>query len=358
MALQLIIGGGIAGLAAAWEAVRSGAEVVLVEASAEFGGKVRTEQVAGLLIEEGPDSFVAYRPAALQLIDELGMSDELISVGTNRTVHLRSRGQLLPLPAGMGMVLPSRLGPFLSTRILRWPDKLRAALDLVLPRRLGADDVSIGAFLRARLGDGIVRRFADPMLGGIYGAGVDELSLDAVLPILREHEGAYRSLLIASLAQGRRAARSAGGATRGPSSPFRSLRGGMGSLPERLVEALRAGGADLRTGVAVTALRRVGGLTEATLSDGSTLTVDAVVLAGGVRSSADLLADEVPDAAAALRRVPLSGSTVVTLAYPKAAFRESMTSHGWLEADPAPVSGITISSAKWAGRAPEGTVLV
>lgn len=354
----LVVGGGITGLAAAWEAVRGSgapAEVLLVEASDRFGGKVHTERTDGLLIEHGPDSFVAYRPAALQLADELGLSGDVISTSGTRTVHLRARGRLRPLPAGMGMVLPSRLWPFVTTGILSPADKLRAGLDLVLPRRLVAgEDTSIGAFLRARLGGGIVRRFADPMIGGIYGASVDELSLDAVLPSLRSDEAAHRSLMLAAIAQGRKAR--AGG--RGPGSPFRTFAGGLGSLVDALVEQLIAAGADLRLNTRVAKLRPAGERAEAVLDDGSVEAVDAIVLAGGVASSVALLAEPAPGSSSAMSRIPLATSTVVTLAYPAAAFGTPVTSHGWLEADPAPISGITVSSAKWAGRAGADTVLI
>ncbi len=355
----LVVGGGITGLAAAWEAVRGAegrppAQVLLVEASDRLGGKLRTEAVDGLLVEHGPDSFVAYRPAALALADEVGLSGEVIGTSGARVVSLRSRGRLRPLPAGMGMVLPTRIGPFVTTGILSPADKLRAGLDLVVPRRLReGEDVAIGAFLRARLGGGIVRRFADPMIGGIYGASVDELSLDAVLPSLRADEAAHRSLLLAALATGR-AARTG----RGPGSPFRTLRGGMGALVAAVGQRLSEAGADIRLGTSVAQLQPTAAGARVVLDDGSVEEVDGVVLAGGVTSSSALLADPAPAAAAALAGVPLATSVVVTLAYAADAFPGPVDTHGWLEADAAPVSGVTVSSAKWEGRAPQGTVLL
>ena len=339
----LVVGGGITGLAAAWEAVQRGHEVTLVEASDSFGGKVSTEVTDGFTIEHGPDSFVAYRPAALQLAAELGLSGQVQAVNGERTVYLRAGGQLRPLPQGMGMVLPTKLGPFVGTRILSWPDKLRAGLDLVLPRQLGPDDVAIGTFLRSRLGAGIVAKFADPMIGGIYGASVNELSLDAVLPSLRENEARYRSLMLASLSQGRTARAKATGAT-APASPFRSFTGGLASLVTALVAALAEAGVTLATSTRIHSLADVG--------------ADAVILAGGVSSSAQLLRDPVPEAARALDGIALSSSTVVSLAYRTSAFAEPPTHHGWLEAEPAPISGVTVSSAKWPGRAPQGSVLL
>ncbi len=362
----LVVGGGIAGLAAAWEAVsRPGTEVVLVEADDRLGGKLLTESADGFLIEHGPDSFVSYRPAAGQLAREVGLGEELIGTSGSRQVYLRSGDRLRPIPAGMGMVLPTRLLPFATTGILSVAAKLRAGLDLVLPRQLGTNDVAIGAFLRRRLGGGIVTGFADPMVGGIYGASVDELSLDAVLPSLRSDEDAHRSLILASLASGRkaRAARKASGA-RGPGSPFQTLRGGLGSLVDALAAQLRAAGADLRTGVSVLSLVPTTGTVplpsslRATLSDGTVIEADAVVLAGGVHSSAELLAEAVPSAADALAEVPLATSNVINLGYRASAFPAPVTTHGWLEAQDAPISGVTVSSAKWAGRAASDQVLI
>lgn len=360
----LVVGGGITGLAAAWEAGGHDVDVVLAEADAQLGGKIRTEHVDGLLIEHGPDSFVSYRPAVLELIAELGRSEEVIGVGPDRRVDLRIGGRLLPLPDGMGTVLPTRLGPLVSTRALSPSQKGRAALDLVLPRRLDQADAAVGQLIRARLGDGVVRNLAQPLVGGIYGASVDDLSIDAVLPTLRESERRHRSLILASLAQGRAARRAAsaqGG--RGPSSPFRTLSGGLGSLTARLAQELAARGADLRTGVEVVSLRRTESGTEAVLADGRTELVDGVVLAGGARPSARLLGDHAPEAATALSEIPHGSTSVVTLAYPDDAFPAPLRSQGWLEgtpgrAAPAPLSGVTVSSAKWPGRAPQGVTLL
>jgi oxygen-dependent protoporphyrinogen oxidase len=348
----VVVGGGIAGLAAAWEGLQQGAEVVVLEASDRLGGKIRTERVDGRVIEHGPDSFVAYRPAALALIRELGMEDEVISTRGTRKVYLHREGRMHPVPAGMGMVLPTKLWPFVTTGSLTGWDKLRAAFDLVMPRLLGDDDISIGAFVGRRLGRGIVTKFADPMMGGIYGTSVDELSLDAVLPSLRTNEREHRSLMLASLAQGR-SRRTAPGA----GSPFRTLRGGLGDMVERLVAELVRRGADLRTSVAVSALEEHPDGTRIEFENGS-VTADAVVLANGPAEAARLLTGPVPTAAAALAQIPLASTTVVTLAYAATSFAAPVTSHGWLESGPAPVSGVTISSAKWDGRSPDDEVLI
>lgn len=344
----VVIGGGITGLAAAWQGLCDGAEVTVLEGSATLGGKIQTVQREGLLIEQGPDSFVAYRPAGMALIDELGLSDQVIAARGVRQVHLHARGAMRPMPEGMGMVLPTRLWPFVTTRVLGWADKLRAGLDLLLPRQLPEHDVAIGWLIRRRLGGGLVRRFADPLVGGIYGASVDELSLDAVLPSLRENEREHRSLMVASLMAGRAARRRAtAAAPRGASSPFRSLAGGMGQLVAELTERLRDGGVDVRTGATVARLAEEGVI----LDDGTHIPADAVILAGGVASSRELLTEVVPSAAAALDSIPLASTTIVTLAWPTSASDPPLSGHGWLEAQRAPISGATFSSRKWQGRA-------
>ncbi len=376
----VVVGGGITGLAAAYELTRAGVPVLLVEASDRLGGKIRSERVDGFLVEAGPDSFIAYRPAATELARELGLGDAIIRTTDPRRVYIRARGEMIPMPEGMGLVLPTRMAPFVTTRLFTWPQKLRAGIDVLLPRWLGAEDVSIGAFLRHRLGAAMVDRLADPLLGGIYGAPVDELSLFAVVPQLRDYEREHRSLLLASLAQGRAArararaaAAGAGGGSGsahwagsagsggGSGSPFLSLAGGMGSLVDALAAAIRATpGAEIRLGARVTALERSGGRTAVSLADGTRLTPDAVILAGPADASARLLASEVPPAAGAIRSIPHGSTGVVTLGYRAASLAQPIVGHGFLVAGDEPLcfGACTFTSSKWAGRAPDGTILL
>jgi oxygen-dependent protoporphyrinogen oxidase len=356
----VVAGGGITGLAAAWELARAGIAVELYEASERFGGKIRTEHVDGFLLEDGPDSFISYRPAAAALARELGLGGEIIGTTDPRTVHIRTGGRFVPLPDGIGLVLPTRMAPFVTTRLFSPLEKLAMARDLVLPRSPAGEDVSIGWFLRRRLGPALVARLGDPLIGGIYGASVDELSLDAVVPQLRTAEREHRSLLLASLAQGRARARAAAAGSPAPKgSPFLSLRGGMGSL----VDALAGRLADdpnvrIRLGVGVEEVRRGAGGLSVRLAGGGAVRADAVVLAGPARASAAALADLVPAAAAALGGVPHGSTAVVSLAY-RADQLASRPGHGFLVArdEPLVFGACTWSSAKWAGRAPDGWVL-
>ena len=364
----VVVGGGISGLAAAYEAARAGARVLLVEADDRLGGKIKTEHVEGFVVEAGPDSFISYRPAATELARELGLGEAIIRTNEPRAVFIRAGGELVRMPDGMGLVLPTRMAPFVTTRLFSWPQKMRAGLDVVLPRRLNGADVSIGSFLRARLGPAMVERLADPLLGGIYGAPVDELSLLAVVPQLRDYERDHRSLLLASLAQGRAArarakaaAASGVGGAGSAGSPFLSLSGGLGTLVDTLAEAIaRSSGTEIRLDTRVTRLERDGGRTRVTLGDGTRLTPDAVVLAAPAPVTAALLADEVPAAAAAIDAIPHGTTGVVTLGYRQEALTRPLPGQGILVAtdEPLVVGACTLTSAKWVGRAPDGTVLV
>ncbi|HVK44481.1 MAG TPA: protoporphyrinogen oxidase [Micropruina sp.] len=353
MTRLLVIGGGITGLAAAWQGVRSGADVLLVEADHRLGGAVHTQRTDGLLIENGPDSFDKHPDDARRLVDELGLGGQVIhpSPVAGERAFVRSGGRLRPVPVGFGPVLPTELGQLATTPILSPLDKLRAAADLLQPRRLEAGDAAIGPFLRARLGEGVVRKLVDPVVGGGYGGSLDELSLDAVLPALRGQEGEYRSLLIA--ARHERPSTAAGATV-----PFVSLREGLGSLVHALAEQLAVAGAEVRTGVAALGIGRHPTCSRVALSDGSTYPVDAIVLAGAATSSARLLAPHAPAAGAALATLQSAPTTVVTLAYPVGAFPEPPGFHEWVENQPGAVRRVTLSSVKWAGRAPDDVVLI
>ena len=356
----VVAGGGITGLAAAWELARAGIAVELYEASERFGGKIRTKHVDGFLLEDGPDSFISYRPAAAALARELGLGGEIIGTTDPRTVHIRTGGRFVPLPDGIGLVLPTRMAPFVTTRLFSPLEKLAMARDLLLPRSPAGEDVSIGWFLRRRLGPALVSRLGDPLIGGIYGASVDELSLDAVVPQLRTAEREHRSLLLASLAQGRARARAAAAGSPAPKgSLFLSLRGGMGSLVDALAGRLADNpNVRIRLGVGVEVVRRGTGGLSVRLAGGAAVRADAVVLAGPARASAAALADLVPAAAAALGGVPHGSTAVVSLAY-RADQLASRPGHGFLVArdEPLVFGACTWSSAKWAGRAPDGWVL-
>lgn len=369
----LVVGGGITGLAAAHALARGGVQVTLVEGGDRLGGKVRTERFDGFTVEHGPDSFLTTRPAAVTLARELGLGEALVGTLDPRAVYIRHRGELVPMPEGLGLVLPTRALPFARTRLFSWPEKLRMAMDVVSPRRLGPDDIAVGAYLRSRLGDPLVDRLAGPLVGGVYGTPIDELSLDAVVPQLRTAEREHRSLLFAGLADGRamrRATRTraaAAAATRASGQPagpaplgvFASLRGGMDLLTDALATSAAAAGADLRTGVRVRSLVRAGSGVAARFADGSLTRFEAAIIAAPAPVAATLLADELPAAARAMDGIPHGTSILVTLAYPRERVGHPLVGHGYLipPTEGGALAACTWTSEKWPDRAPAGAAL-
>lgn len=350
----VIVGGGITGLSAAFELSRAGLATTLLEASDRLGGKIRTERIDGFLIEAGPDSFVPYRPAAVELAGELGLGDRLVRPGEPRAVFIRADGRFRPLPQEMGLVLPEAIRPFVTTPLLSPFQKLRAGLDVLLPRTRLAGDVGLGPYLRHRLGPALVDRLAGPLIGGVYGTPVDELSLLAVVPQLREAELRHRSLVLASLAAGRR--------RRGPAgSPFVSLAGGLGELVDGLVAALRASLAvELRTGATVAGIERDGARVSVRLGSGERIRSEAVIVTAPGPAAAALLDAVAPAAAGAVRTISHGTTAVVSLGYRASQFATPPPGHGFLVAagEPLTIDACTISSSKWPARAPEDSVLL
>src|SRR5688500_14978179 len=200
----IIIGGGITGLATAnrlMELSQGSAlkfEVTLLESSSKLGGTIQTTHRDDFLLEHGPDSFISEKPATLELIRRLGIESQLLE--TNKD-HRRSfivrNGKLRPVPKGFQLIGPSLLWPFVTSDIFSWPGKVRMALDLVLPRRSSSEnyDESLAQFVRRRLGREALERMAQPMVGGIYTADPERLSLRATMPRFLEMEQKHRSLI-------------------------------------------------------------------------------------------------------------------------------------------------------------------
>jgi oxygen-dependent protoporphyrinogen oxidase len=307
---------------------------------------------------------VTYRPGAVRLASDLGLADQIIRPLEPRTVFIRTRGRLRRLPDGMGLALPTTLRPFLTTDLFTPLDKLRMALDLVLPRDRRTGDLGVGPFLERRLGRALVDRLAGPLIGGVYGTPIDDLSLDAVVPTLRASEREHRSLLLASLAEGRaRVAAPVSNALEArskPASPFVAMAGGTGELVEGLVAVLRAmPGMEIRTGASVIRVDAEAAGAFVRLRGGEAIRAEAVIVASQGPVTADLLAGLAPDAARAIRSIRHSTTTVVNLAYRAAQVPDSVVGHGFLVADDEPlgISAGTLTSRKWANRAPDGTLL-
>ena len=121
----LVIGGGIAGLAAAYELTRTQTPFTLLEASSRVGGVILSERVDGFTIDGGPDALLIQKPAGIKLCEELGLGDQLIVTRPPRLAFIQRRGRLYALPAGSVLGIPTNWGPFIRTGLFSWPGKIR-----------------------------------------------------------------------------------------------------------------------------------------------------------------------------------------------------------------------------------------
>src|SRR5829696_1552440 len=204
----VIIGGGISGLAAAHRVLElnQSAQVTILEASSRLGGTIQTEHRDGFLLERGPDSFISEKPHAIALAKRLGIESQLIQTNEEyRRSFIVRDGRLRTVPDGFQLMAPSRMWPFITSDIFSLAGKARMAADLFLPRKStnGTSDESLASFVRRRLGEEALARMAQPMVGGIYTADPETLSLRATLPRFLDMEQQHRSLILAMLRQTR-----------------------------------------------------------------------------------------------------------------------------------------------------------
>jgi oxygen-dependent protoporphyrinogen oxidase len=361
----VIIGGGLSGLAVAHSVIRSApmarpAEVLLLEAKDRLGGTIWTARRDGFTIEAGADSFITNKPWGVDLCRELGLGDRLIETDAR---HRRSfvvfRGRLVPVPEGFVMAAPSRLLPILTSPILSVPGKLRLLMDLVLPR-LGSDqEESLASFVRRRLGRETLERLVQPLIGGIYTADPNELSVPATLPQFARMEQEHGSLLRGVARQAKHDRRESRGASGARYGLFVTLDEGMDVLSKTLASQLPDG--MVRTGAAVRRLVR-DDLTQrwrVELLDGTLELADAVVLATETHSGARLLESQDSQLALHLRSIPYASSVVVNVAYARDAVAHPLDGFGVVvpSIEGRKILAVSFTSIKFPSRAPANTVL-
>jgi len=352
----VVIGAGITGLTAARELFRASekaripVEVTVLEASPRAGGKIRTENVGGAVVETGPDSFVTLKPEMLDLVRELGLESELIPTGSEAGVSVLHQGRMRSLPSGMQLVSPTKILPFAFSSLFSLKAKLRMALEPLIPARRSADDESLADFARRRLGAEALEMLVAPMLAGIFAGDPEKMSVQSTFPQLVEMEkkgGLARSLWL----RGPKRARREGFST------FMTLKNGLSRVTEALEKSLPPG--TLRLDCPATAVRRHGGRWEITTPQG-TLEADAVIAASPASAFADSVDGLDPELAGRLREIQFVSTATVTLIYDAAAFPKPPKGFGFLttRGEGLTLTAATYSSSKFPARAPEGKVVI
>jgi oxygen-dependent protoporphyrinogen oxidase len=379
----VVVGGGIAGLAAALRLTETlGPEgVVLLERDRRLGGKILTERGGGYVIEGGPDCFLAAKPAGVELCRHLGIAERLQPTNPAcRQSYVKRGGRLHQLPEGLTGLVPSRLGPLLGTRLLSVPGRLRAGLELFVPRRRGPGDESLAAFVIRRFGTEAYEWLVEPLLSGIYAGDGRELSLAATFPQLAELERTRGSLLRAMLGAGLN-----GGSGRGAGPPddggvrvapnggmraapnvgtaaelrgFVTPAGGLGEIVEAVARRLAPQG--VRLGAAVAGVRRGGAGWEVLLAGGGVMPAGAVILATPAFEAAAQVAALDSALSAELAGIPFVSVATVSVAFRAGAVPHRLPGYGYVtpRAEGGDVVACTVTSNKFPSRVPGSAVLL
>ena len=357
----VVIGGGIAGLAAAnrlRELARqhdSPLGVILLERSNRLGGPIQTVYQDGFVIECGADSFLSEKPWALALARRLGLEGELIPTGEMRRTMVVCRGQLTEIPLGFNLLAPIDLMPVLRSPILSLRGKLRLMLEPVIPRRVGTDDESIASFVSRRMGREVLERLAQPLAAGIYTGDPAVLSIEATLPRFAEMESHFGSVVRGLKAiQKKTAARKVSGARW---SLFLSFARGMQTVVDAVARELSDA---IRMNTGAKSLAPQGTKWRLGLTDGTSLETDAVICTARAGDAAALIEPLSGEVASRLERISYTSAATVSLAYRESDFPRMPQSFGFVvpAIEGRRIIAGSFSSIKFAGRAPQGCVLM
>lgn len=379
----IIIGGGVAGLGAAYKVRRAadaGHDVTftLIEKDDRLGGKLYTQLIedpsgAGtFVVDGGSDSFLTEKPAVHRVAKMLGIfEDETGTLDESKKTFIVKNGELIEMPDGIMMFAPTKILPMATTRLYSWPAKLRMAFDLVLPRKVRwaegesakDHDESVESFVVRRMGRECLDRLAEPLVGGVNGSDPAQMSLAATYPYLLEMEQKHGSLVLGFLAQRKKVEElrkkyppKPGGKRR---TFFSSFQGGLQQLTDALADA--AGRDSIRTGVAATAVSRLDdGRFSVTLDTGETIEGDGVALCAEAWAAEPLARGVDEPLADLIGAITCSSSATILMAFADEDCPFDKRWHGILSpgVEREPVTGISLMSSKWPNRAPKGRVLM
>jgi oxygen-dependent protoporphyrinogen oxidase len=343
-----VIGGGIAGLAAAWELRQRGLVPVVLERSDRAGGVIVTERHDGFVLDGGPDSLLVQKPAAIELCAELGIADRLVPTLPPRTAYVLRDRRLVPLPEASFLGLPTHVAPLLRSQLFSWQAKARMATEVV--RAKGSlPDESIGSFIRRRFGDEAADYLAEPLLAGIHAGDVDQLSVHALFPRLVALEQTHGSVLrgLRANATGERPAQGA----------FASFPRGIAELPEALAAAL---GPEIIQ--YDTAVEQISGAApyKLTLQTDAAIYARSVIVATPAWAAARLLRSVDSAVARLCDEIPYSSTATVAFAFTRGHVAHALNGTGFVvprRGRQALMAGTWVSS-KWPHRAPPDRVLL
>ncbi|MDQ0416841.1 oxygen-dependent protoporphyrinogen oxidase [Croceifilum oryzae] len=354
----VIVGGGITGLSAAFylqkeiRARKLPWKITLLESKQQLGGKIQTIVRDGYTMERGPDSFISRKPSAAQLVRDVGLESDLVRNEAGQAYILR-HGQLLPIPEGAVMGVPTEIKPFVTTSLLSPIGKMRAAADLLLPasKMLEEEDQSVGTFFRQRLGNEVVENIIEPLLSGIYAGNIDQMSLMTTFPQFAQMGKEHRSLIL-----GMKSSRPKKQTNQKPVGMFQTLKSGLSSLVHAL--ELQLTDVDVKKGISVEKIVRDRDQYTLSLQNGERLTADSVILTTPHGFTRKILGN--PDFLNPLHDRPTSVATAI-LAYPQDEITWDKEGTGFLvprSEEGYSITACTWTNKKWPHTAPPGKTLL
>ncbi len=364
----VIVGGGIAGLSAAYFATKKLAdiEITLIESSDRWGGKITTDRVpfdgGQFIIEGGPDTFLATKPYATALCKELGLGERLHGTNPNKkNTYVLNRNRLLPLPDGLAMMIPTNVQSILKSRLVSWFGKARMGLDFLLPAKSVNGDESLGTFVSRRLGREAYENLIEPLMSGIYAGDGDALSLASTFPYLRDLELKYGSLARGAL-QMRKQSVGAKHASpvQGSRSAFLTPTTGLAEIVEALIQYLFSHNVELRLNSAVSRVSNIDSHYLVELDAGEALLADSLILATPAYISGKLIGSIDAELASALKSIPYTSTATISLAYKQIDLPRDLDGYGYIipRRERRRALACTWTSTKFPHRAPEGYALI
>ena len=367
----IIIGGGIAGLAAAVH-LKSGAkaygktvDVLVLEKNNRIGGKILTEKIDNYLIEGGPDSFLPEKVWSVNLARHLGLEPEMLPSNDQfKGTFIYSRKRLHSLPEGVMLMVPTSFWPMAKSNLISWPGKIRMGMEVFMPKRKSRDDESLASFVTRRLGRECLEKIAEPLVAGIHTSNPDNMSVLATFPRFVQMEQKSGSLILGMIS----AMKSRPHATlSGPSRPgrdapkmtyFMSFKNGMQTLPQACAEHI--GKDSIRINAGVKAVEPRGKGYSVILESGETLQADHVMLASASYDSLEMVKGFDANLAAKMGVIEWSSSATVSIVFKKEDVRVPLRGFGFIvpRVEGRRINATTYSSIKWSYRAPDDTIMV
>jgi protoporphyrinogen/coproporphyrinogen III oxidase len=366
----IIIGGGIAGLAAAVH-LKSGAkaydktvDLLLLEKNNRIGGKILTEKHDRFLIEAGPDSFLPEKVWSVNLARHMGLEPEMLPSNDQfKGTFIYSMNRLHSLPEGVMLMVPTSFWPMAKSHLISWPGKIRMGMEVFMPKRKYPEDESLASFVTRRLGRECLEKIAEPLVAGIHTSNPDNMSVLATFPRFVDMERKSGSLIMGMIASMKsRPHATLSGPPPKPGAPrmtyFMSFKNGMQTLSQACAEFI--GKDSIRTGATVAAIEPRGKGYAVVLESGEALEADHVIIASAAYDTAGMVKGFDTTLAEQLNRIEWSSSATVSIAFRKEDVKVPLRGFGFIvpRVEGRRINAATYSSIKWSYRAPDDHVLV